>query len=400
MRKIKILYIHHGTGIGGALISLFNIIKQLDKRIFEAKVVFLKNSDAVDFFQNNQIAVEVLNISSKSFALHLHTANNLFKAYNVFKIFFVLINWLKISLIIAPKFYKKQDVDIVHLNSVGLSSWAYAAKKANIRVVCHIREPIAQGLWGLRKKLLRDVFSYASDHMIYISQDNKNRIGLEEKATVVYNFVKIPSVYKKPFGDDTESVKVLYMGGSMKVKGFNVIVDSLKYLSTGVILQIAGSLGSVQIKKGILNRIKHILKFSIYRSRYSRIKKLNNASNVQLIGITTEPMKCIDNCDILITPFTKSHFSRPAIEAFACGKPVIASNVEGMDEIVDHGINGLIIKQNNAKELAQAIKYLCDNPNKARQMGMNGREKAKNLFSFNNVKQIESIYLNLMRENK
>ena len=68
-----------------------------------------------------------------------------------------------------------------------------------------------------------------------------------------------------------------------------------------------------------------------------------------------------------------------------------------MDEIIDHGINGLLVEKNNPKSLAKAINYLCNHPEKAREMGLKGREKAEKVFSpENNIEKIESIYQKLI----
>ncbi len=97
----------------------------------------------------------------------------------------------------------------------------------------------------------------------------------------------------------------------------------------------------------------------------------------------------------LISPFVIEHFSRPIIEAFANMKPVIATNIEGMNEIVDDNVDGLLVDRNKPRSLAKAINYLNANPELIRQMGVNGYEKAKKIFSPNNVADIERIYNDL-----
>lgn len=93
------------------------------------------------------------------------------------------------------------------------------------------------------------------------------------------------------------------------------------------------------------------------------------------------------------------HFSRPAIEAFAYAKPVIGSKVEGMDESVDHGINGLLVEKNNPKALVQAIDCLAENREIVSSMGLAGREKAIHIFSPEaNTKAIEQLYDALHKE--
>ena len=59
MNKIKILYVHHGTGWGGAPISMLNVLNQLDKSQFEPHVLLLKDSIVKDRLAENNIACTV-----------------------------------------------------------------------------------------------------------------------------------------------------------------------------------------------------------------------------------------------------------------------------------------------------------------------------------------------------
>ncbi|MBK6912272.1 MAG: hypothetical protein IPH11_00785 [Ignavibacteriales bacterium] len=61
---------------------------------------------------------------------------------------------------------------MLYLNSSVLSDFAFAAKRQKIKNLVHIREPIAQGIFGLRKKLISLIFNYACDDIIAISHDN------------------------------------------------------------------------------------------------------------------------------------------------------------------------------------------------------------------------------------
>lgn len=161
---------------------------------------------------------------------------------------------------------------------------------------------------------------------------------------------------------------------------------------------VLGGYGKLDNAKTIKGWIKRWVKLIFFGKTYRPLKKMFEAPNAEVLGMLKDPLPTIDACDILITPFEKiEHFSRPAIEAFAYGKPVIGSNVEGMDEIIDHGANGLLVEKNNPKALAEAINYLCANPDIARKMGEAGRKKAERLFSPEvNVRKVEEIYDRLM----
>ena len=68
-----------------------------------------------------------------------------------------------------------------------------------------------------------------------------------------------------------------------------------------------------------------------------------------------------------------------------------------MDEIIDHNINGVLVKNHKPKDLATAINNLCNDPERAIEMGLNGRKKAIEKFSPTvNMKKIVSIYEHIL----
>jgi len=67
-------------------------------------------------------------------------------------------------------------------------------------------------------------------------------------------------------------------------------------------------------------------------------------------------------------------FGLVAIEAFACGTPVIASAHGGLREIVVHGKTGLLVEPGNSQALARAIAYAETHPEKMKAMGQAARQ--------------------------
>jgi len=81
------------------------------------------------------------------------------------------------------------------------------------------------------------------------------------------------------------------------------------------------------------------------------------------------------------------------------GKPVISTNIPGCREAIDDGKTGILIPVKDSEKLAEAIIYLFENPEKAKQFGQAGREKIKREFSGNIVlNRIEIEYSRLVKE--
>ena len=62
------------------------------------------------------------------------------------------------------------------------------------------------------------------------------------------------------------------------------------------------------------------------------------------------------------------------IEAMACGKPVIGCKGEGIEDFVEDGKTGLLVKSKDVDSLAKAIDYLLNNPDEAKAMGERARK--------------------------
>ena len=73
------------------------------------------------------------------------------------------------------------------------------------------------------------------------------------------------------------------------------------------------------------------------------------------------------------------------IEAAACGRPIVTSDMPGCREVVHHGENGLLVPARDASALAKALLNLLQNPNLRREMGGRGRIIAEKEFSENLV---------------
>ena len=87
-------------------------------------------------------------------------------------------------------------------------------------------------------------------------------------------------------------------------------------------------------------------------------------------------------CDIVVTPSTESEpFGLVALEAMAMGKPVVASDIGGLKEIILDGITGLLVKPGDPDSLGRGIMELVRNKELRFQMGMKGTERARGKFS-------------------
>lgn len=355
----KILIIHHGRGVGGALIALLGLIEEL-KIQNEVHVLCVFDSEAVRYIKNTGVNVSICDSKfyAKFYGIFIHSEASYFEILDFFRNLKNLTTFFLSKYIYAKKELIKLnfEFDVVYLNSTFISDWSLAAKRINKTTFIHVREPLAKGFLGIRKAIIKNCIYKYCDQIIAISKDNANRIGFDNKTTVIYD----PVVYKNRnsslgVNKNNNFKFFLYLGGMQRIKGFEQFVDSLPYLNEDVRIYFLG--GDFIFPKNKIKRF--ILFFDPYVWKVnSLIKNLNQSKNIIKVGLVDNIFEYYVNSIALISPFSKPHASLPILESFSVGKPVIVSDVEGMNEIVNLR-NGFFFKNGDSVKLATAINNMA-----------------------------------------
>ena len=101
-----------------------------------------------------------------------------------------------------------------------------------------------------------------------------------------------------------------------------------------------------------------------------------NLENVYFTGSRTDVEDIIPSSDLLVLPSFTESFGLVLIEALACGKPVIGSNVGGIKEIITDDV-GLLIDPNDSEDLTKAIDRILTDKNLMEKFKSNARNRAK-----------------------
>ncbi len=392
----KILFIHHAKGWGGSPINMINIINSLDKQKYDVEVFLIKDSIVSNKLKENKIKYSVAKSKFYKFHYHsfIHTDAYFVKWFQLIRLLRLSILWLLSRYHYASKELCGFNYDIAHLNSSVLTDWLAPCSKKG-QVIYHIQEPISFGTFGFRYNFFRNQVSKYATHIIAISKDHLYRISLPFKTTVIYNYAEIP---KSNPDDLSYSSKVaIYLGGAEQIKGFFTVVSCLKYLNPNIMIKFAGDYETIG---NPLYIIKSVINFKIFLEIRKRIaiNIMRNHPNAIEIGPLSNISEAINSANCLISPFSVPHFSRPVIEAHLHKKPAIGTNVNGMDEIIEHEQDGLIIPKNDPNKLAQAIIYLTSNPTISKKYGESGYYKSIENFSPSNIIKYQYLYDKLLAQ--
>lgn len=394
---IKVLFIHHAVGWGGAPLNMINIINSLDKNKYKARVLLLRDSVVRKILCNNNIdcCLPKSLFYKKYYRYYSHTEAGFIKWYHIYKQAKNSALWLLSRYWFAKKELQGLDCDIIHLNSSVLTDWL-APSKNKCKVIYHVQEPLSKGTFGLRLTFFRYLVKKHANQIVAISQDNAERIGIPEKTKVIYNFAK--KFNGLPSKESYKSKRVLYLGGAECIKGFYTLVEALDYLDKDIKVLFCGNYEKNKTKNYFLKRI--IGKVVMSRNKKEKaIEKINKHECVEMIGMIENVDYYLQEVCCLVSPFSVSHFSRPVIEAHLYKKPVIVSDVRGMSEIVKNGVNGYIVPKNNSRALADAINLLTSDPEKAMEFGNAGYNNAIKQFTDKNVQLFERLYSELTLKN-
>lgn len=132
----------------------------------------------------------------------------------------------------------------------------------------------------------------------------------------------------------------------------------------------------------------------ILRNYLERIcAQLGIGDIVSFLGFQSNVFDSLGNMDIVIQPSVKEGFGITLLEAMAMERPVVASSVDGIPEIVVNNETGILVPPQDSDAIAKAIRYLIKNPNIAVAMGKRGRKRVEDHFTIDKmISEYSSLY--------
>lgn len=188
----------------------------------------------------------------------------------------------------------------------------------------------------------------------------------------------------KMFGISDEKV-ILFVGGLDKAhyfKGLEYLFQAFASIQEKAILLIVGKGELVDVYRKKAEDLKIGEKvFFCTDVLYEKLPEYYNISDITVLP-------SIDSSEA---------FGMVLIEAMACAKPVIATNLPGVRTVVENSFNGILVKIKDSKDIADAIRTILTNDSLAKKMGEEGRKKALAVYDWNKiVDTLEKIFRDLL----
>ena len=195
------------------------------------------------------------------------------------------------------------------------------------------------------------------------------RLGVaDSRLTVVSPAMPIPTDAVEPAelpGVAANERVLLGLGPIEQHKGFREAVwafDLLRHLYDDVQLVLAGA-GSDRPR---------VEQFA---------RQIGMREHVHFLGPVADTTHLLQRAEMVWVPSLRGGGVRAALEAMAAGRPVIASRLADLAEIVVDGETGFLVETNNKAALARQTRLLLDDPQRRQRMGESGRQRVRGHFS-------------------
>ncbi|MCW5799583.1 MAG: glycosyltransferase [Nitrospira sp.] len=282
------------------------------------------------------------------------------------------------------KIFRAIRPDIVHTHkykdSIVASIVARCMGVRRIIRVVHGRPEPFNGLRNARMvgytMLDRLVTHLLIDKVVAVSSDLEQLlIGTfgRNRVVCIHNGINLGSIVvtmsrvdkRKEWQVSDKTILIGTVGRLVPVKGHMVLLEALKILR-----ELHGNVKLLLVGDGPLRT-----------NLETEAKRLGLEHFVIFSGHQEQPHDLINMMDIFLLPSLHEGIPMVLLEALALNRPVIASRVGGIPEVLSHGRSGILVSPAKPGALAMAIRDLIEHPDKAVSIGMAGRVQVETEFS-------------------
>lgn len=373
MEKINILHIYQNSKIGGVQQQILNLLKTYNREVFNPIFCCLGPKE--------EIGKEIEGIGIDCIPLNR-------SRYNRFSLGIVLD---------LHRLMKKKQIHIVRTHRYRSNFYGrIAAFLAGVPTIIASVHDNYRTDKRPERRIINRMLSHITDKIVAVSEEVKKDIirydKIEPSKVVVLpngidverfnpkgNFADI----RKEFSIKQGAIVVGFIGRIVPAKGLQYLIDSIPYVNEefkNIKLLIIGE-GSIVARLHEQAKEKKVYDSIIFTGRRRDIPDI---------------LSCID---VFVMPSIAEGLPNALLEAMAMGKPIVATEVGGIPEVMKNGVNGLLVPPRDPSALATAMKGLIGNDRLAAQMGDAARDLVLDKFSMRAIAQKwQTLYLSILKE--
>lgn len=384
-----ILFVETTNEIGGGQVGLLDLIKGIDTKQFSFSIILPQKSGPL--FQQlrdlKQVTIYELDFSLLPLNLHKRPFLPLYNFIGTYRL---------------SKLIKQIKPDIVHANHILAGKIASkAASLAKIPSIVTMRNVYYTKKLNFNFFVDQRLCKFANKIVFnsYLGRDIFKERTSSEKAISIRNGIhtfqkpkveKINSIYEK-YQIQKDKKIISCIGVLSEIKGHYILLKSFaKVLQNTQNVHLI-MVGDEYLNTGHKQQLKQLC------------KRLNITSNVTFVGFQndTSPYYEISYCTVFPSIIGEG-LPRAIIESLHAGKPVVASKLAAIPEIIDNNENGYLTPPNNIEKLtSNLIKTLSLAPEIYNRMCNSATQKALKAFEFSSmIKSYENLYSTVCNNEK
>jgi len=270
-----------------------------------------------------------------------------------------------------------------------------AAKLAGVPVIIHTPHghvfyghfgPLVSKFFLLTERLMARI----TDQMVALTETEKN----DYVALSDFSPQKIATIHS---GVDVDQYMNVHVNIAEKKRELGLNSKSFVVGTVGWLLPIKGPLHLLKAMSNVWERhpetsLIFVGKGDLEKGLKEEARRMGVSEKVIFLGWRDDIPEIMQTIDIFVLPSLNEGMGRVLVEAMAAGKPVVASRVGGILDLVKEGQNGFLAEPGDEKGLAIAIENLLEDKNMRDEMGKRGREMAQDFSVKKMVEKIDVLY--------
>jgi glycosyltransferase involved in cell wall biosynthesis len=295
---------------------------------------------------------------------------------------------------------RRENPDIVHTHTskAGILGRS-AARLAGVRRVVHTPHGhVFFGHFGrLRSALFLALEKWVArftDRMVALTAGERQdyldlAVGRPEAIGTIHSGVDIES-YARPVADPTERKRALGIDPARRLVGF-----------VGWLLPVKGPQHLLNAMRLVWPRhpdadLVFVGRGDLEGPLGAQASFTGHGERVRFLGWREDVREIMPLFDLLVLPSLNEGMGRVLLEAMAAGRPIVASRVGGIPDLVQHGDNGFLVPPGNEHELAERISELLADPALGAHMGAMGRVRCREFGVGAMAAKLDRLYSGLL----
>lgn len=371
---VPILYIHNSAQIAGANRVLLGLFDHLDRDRFRAVSILPAAGPMAEELSKRGVQYRVLPLEAALTGGRLQALRLVWQLGEVFS---------------------REKIRLLHANEALCYRYASIATcLSRIHRICHLHFPPDHRALAWALGIRPDVLITCSKQMG--RELNDARLACLRSVPIVpvqngvdtlrYRPPEDLQQLRRSLGIDRDADIVTIVGSVSERKGHRDFLDAAKQILGSRPLTLFLVLGDDLEGNGA---------YRVAMEDYARA--LGVAGKVRFLGFRGDAADWIAASDVIVLPSLKEGLPLSLAEAHGCGKPVVATRVDGIPEIVEDGVSGYLLEPHDVEGMVGAVTRLLESEPRRMQMGAAGRQRAEQVFSQRaHAAKLQNLYEGLL----